>query len=129
MAYADGNCFWSNPYTICQYKDGQVVGHAEDPALASVCRLFQTGINELGDGPLVAAGPNPSNGRFNLSYPAQPEAGLLEVLDATGGVVCRSRLAAGSQVHNVPMEGAAAGLYLCRVRWGVQAVTARVLLE
>lgn len=103
------------------------------PVDGSVCDSL--GIN-VGMAPLslekglgVRVYPNPCNGRFNLSYPAQPEAGLLEVLDATGGVVYRSRLSAWSQVHNVPLEGAAAGLYLCRVRWGAQTATTRVLLE
>lgn len=122
---ADGYDLWFRCYRddACSYADLGV----EDCGFT-----LATGVADypgVGDGPICVAYPNPSNGRFNLSYPAQYEAGLLEVLDATGGVVYRSRLAAGSQVHNVPLEGAAAGLYLCRVRWGAQTATTRVLLE
>lgn len=72
--------------------------------------------------------PNPGNGQFNLSYPVQSEAGILEVLDANGRVVYQSRLAAWSQVHGVVLEGEAVGMYHCRVRWGTRSASTRIIL-
>ena len=77
----------------------------------------------------MRAFPNPSSGQFNLSYPVHPEAGLLEVLDMQGRVVYQSRLAAWSQVHRVVLEGEAAGMYQCRVRWGARQAVVRVVVE
>ena len=77
----------------------------------------------------VQAYPNPSNGRFNLSYPVQPEAGVLEVLDTQGRLVYQKRLAAWSQVHHVELPGEARGMYHCRLSWGIRAVSVRVIVE
>lgn len=80
--------------------------------------------------------PNPGNGQFTLTYPVQPEAGMLEVLDLQGRVVYQKRLAAWSQVHAVvlPREAAGlpavqAGMYLCRLSWGAKQISTRIILE
>ncbi|MDX9750627.1 MAG: T9SS type A sorting domain-containing protein [Flavobacteriales bacterium] len=102
------------------------------PVVGSVCdSLALTASSTLtpGEGPGVRVYPNPSNGQFNLSYPVQPEAGMLEVLDVRGRVVYQSRLAAWSQVHRVALGGEAAGMYQCRVSWGTKQATIRLILE
>jgi hypothetical protein len=73
--------------------------------------------------------PNPSNGHFTLNYPAQPEAGLLEVLDTQGRLVGQRRLPAWSQVHTVVLEHVQAGLYQCRARWGEKMAVVRVVIQ
>ncbi|MDX9750209.1 MAG: T9SS type A sorting domain-containing protein [Flavobacteriales bacterium] len=101
------------------------------PVVGSVCDSLALTANSTltpGEGPGVRVYPNPSNGQFNLSYPVQPEAGLLEVLDIQGRVVYHSRLAAWSQVHAVGLEGEAAGMYHCRLRWGAQAASTRIII-
>lgn len=77
----------------------------------------------------VQAYPNPSNGRFTLSYQVQPEAGLLEVLDMQGRVVYQKRLAAWSQVHHVELPGETRGMYHCRLSWGSRATSVRIILQ
>ncbi|MBL7965322.1 MAG: T9SS type A sorting domain-containing protein [Flavobacteriales bacterium] len=77
----------------------------------------------------VQAYPNPNNGAFTLSYPVQPEAGILEVVDVQGRVVYQSRLAAWSQVHQVELQGEAAGMYQCRLTWGTRSAAVRVMIE
>jgi len=76
----------------------------------------------------VNSRPNPSNGQFTLSYPVQPEAGMLEVLDMQGRMVYQSRLAAWSQVHRVALGGEAAGMYQCRLRWGARSISTRIII-
>ena len=101
------------------------------PVVGSVCDSLDLGTGVATQQVLlgVQAYPNPSNGQFNLSYPVQPEAGMLEVLDIRGRVVYQSRLAAWSQVHRVVLEREAAGMYQCRVSWGAQRAAVRVMIE
>ena len=76
----------------------------------------------------VRAYPNPSDGRFMLGYPAHAGVGLLEVRDLAGRVVLREWLPQWSTVHEVALEGQAAGLYQCSLRWGMETMTTRVIL-
>jgi hypothetical protein len=100
------------------------------PVLGSVCDSLGMGIMDDEVVRVAArAFPNPSNGTFMLSYPVQPEAGLLEVLDMQGRVVYRSPLAAWSQVQHVELQDVASGMYQCRLRWGALQATTRVILE
>ncbi len=101
------------------------------PVLGSACDTLDLGTGMAMQQVLlgVQAYPNPSNGQFNLSYPAQPEAGLLEVLDMQGRIVYQTRLAAWSQVHQVVLDGRAAGMYQCRVSWDGRRATTRVVVE
>ncbi|MDX9750629.1 MAG: T9SS type A sorting domain-containing protein [Flavobacteriales bacterium] len=100
------------------------------PVVGSVCDSLDLGTGmaaqqvQLG----AQAYPNPSNGQFNLSYPVQPEAGTLEVLDMQGRVVYQSRLAAWSQVHAVGLEGKAEGMYHCRLTWGARSASTRIII-
>lgn len=100
------------------------------PVVGSVCDSLDLGTGVATQQVLlgVQAYPNPSNGQFNLSYPVQPEAGLLEVLDIQGRVVYQSRLAAWSQVHRVALGGEAAGMYQCRLRWGARSISTRIIV-
>lgn len=72
--------------------------------------------------------PNPSTGDFTINYAAQPEAGELEVRDVRGRVVLRDRLPQWSQLHQVTLANAAAGLYNCRLRWGARSVNTRIIV-
>lgn len=103
------------------------------PVDGSVCDSLgiNVGVASLGidAGPGVSAAPNPSAGAFTLKYPAQATSGLLEVLDVQGRVVYRQRLAAWSQVHNVALEHAPAGLYHCRLQWSAHGTTVRVIVK
>ena len=78
---------------------------------------------------LVSAYPNPSNGQFTLSYPAQAMVGALEVRDLSGRLVLRDRIPQWSQVHAVELRGQAPGLYQCTMRWLDRSAHIRVLLE
>jgi len=77
----------------------------------------------------VQAYPNPNNGGFSLSYPAQPSAGELEVRDLSGSIVLRERIPQWSSVHRIDLHEAA-GMYQCRLTWGegVNAVV-RIIAE
>jgi len=76
-----------------------------------------------------SAYPNPSNGQFTLSYPAQAMVGALEVRDLSGRLVLRDRIPQWSQVHAVELRGQAPGLYQCTMRWLDRSAHIRVLLE
>jgi hypothetical protein len=77
----------------------------------------------------VRVQPNPSNGVFGINYPAHAQPGLLEVLDATGRFVYQHRLSAWSTVHQVDLTGQPAGMYHCRLQWGNQSSSVRVILQ
>jgi len=72
--------------------------------------------------------PNPSTGQFTLQYPANPTVGWLEVRNLAGQLVLRERLPQWSTIHRVELQGQAAGLYQCTLRWGTQTATTRVML-
>ncbi|MBL7939570.1 MAG: T9SS type A sorting domain-containing protein [Flavobacteriales bacterium] len=98
------------------------------PVDGSVCDSLgiTTGISPERFQAATRAGPNPNNGSFALTYPAQATAGVLEVLDVQGRVVYKERLPQWSTIHNVQLEQAQAGMYHCRLQWGVQQATVRV---
>ncbi len=100
------------------------------PIDGSVCDSL--GINAGVPDALLEAGikafPNPSNGAFTLSYPAQSVVGELEVRDLSGRLVCKERIPQWSQMHRVALHEAA-GMYQCRITWGAQQATVRVILE
>ncbi len=77
----------------------------------------------------VQAYPNPSNGSFTLSYPVQPEAGTLEIRDMRGQVLHQAYIPPWSQIHRVEMQGGAASMYQCSLRWGGKVATVRIILE
>lgn len=99
------------------------------PVDGSVCDSL--GINAGVPAALVEAGikvvPNPSNGAFTLSYPAQSVVGELEVRNAAGQVVLREALPQWSTVHQVQLR-ATPGMYHARLRWGSEQVSTRILL-
>jgi len=76
----------------------------------------------------MRAYPNPSNGAFTLSYPAQSMVGELEVRDLSGRLVLLERIPPWSQVHGVLLKEAA-GMYQCRIRWGMRSAAVRVMVE
>ncbi len=75
----------------------------------------------------VQAYPNPSNGAFTLSYPAQSMVGELEVRDLSGRLVLRERVPQWSQVHRVQLHEAA-GMYQCRITWGSLSAAVRLMI-
>jgi len=101
------------------------------PIDGSVCDSLgiTNGVEESAIQEALQAYPNPSSGVFSLSYPVQPSAGELEVLDLSGRLVLRERLPAWSQVHRVVLQGEAAGMYQCRMTWGAQRATTRIVFE
>ncbi len=76
----------------------------------------------------VRAYPNPSDGRFMLGYPAHAGVGWLEVRDLAGRVVLRERIPQWSTIHEVALEGEAAGMYHCSMRWGMETMTTRIVI-
>ena len=121
--------------TLPTYNTNSLPNHPNyhlGPVDGSICDSLDLTVNtplSPGEGQGVSAYPNPSNGAFTVSYAAQPEAGTLEVLDMQGRAVYRSRLPAWSQVHRVVLERGAAGMYQCRVSWGVHQATTRVVVR
>ncbi len=115
--------FWNSLPNHPNYHLGPVDG--------TVCDSLgiNTGAPEDKPPPKVQAYPNPSNGRFTLSYAPQPEAGELEVRDQAGRIVLREYLPPWSQMHQVVVQGAAAGMYQCLLRWGAHMATARSIIE
>jgi hypothetical protein len=101
------------------------------PVDGSVCDSLgiNTGMVEGAFQEAVNVYPNPSIGQFTLSYPAQPSAGVLEVVDLHGRVVHKARLAAWSQVQSVHLPGQLPGLYHCRLSWGSRSTSVRVILQ
>ncbi|MEO8588459.1 MAG: T9SS type A sorting domain-containing protein, partial [Flavobacteriales bacterium] len=100
------------------------------PVDGSVCDSLgiNTGLPNEQQLIVLQAFPNPSDGRFTLSYPVRNEAGSLEVRDMGGQIVFRERIPPWSQVHAVDLHGFAAGLYSCRMNWGTRTATTRVVL-
>ena len=101
------------------------------PVDGSVCDSLgiNVGVPGVGLNATLSAYPNPSQGAFTLSYPAQPTVGELEVRDVTGRVVLRERLPQWSTVHQVELAGQAAGLYQCKLTWAKGSVATHVILE
>ncbi|MBV6405674.1 MAG: hypothetical protein GFGODING_02454 [Flavobacteriales bacterium] len=122
--------------TLPTYNTNSLPNHPNyhlGPVDGSVCDSL--GINAgLTPGPAPGAlggiqvFPNPSSGAFTLSYPAQPMVGELEVRDLSGRIVLHERLPQWSQVHRVQLEGEAAGMYQCTVRWGGQRYSVRIVI-
>ena len=91
------------------------------------------GLSALTPGPSpkergVGVYPNPAAGRFTLTYPANAGVGWVEVRNLAGQLVLRERLPQWSTMHQVELQGQAAGLYNCTLRWGTQTATTRVML-
>ena len=95
----------------------------------SVCDTLGLGVTEHSPPLSIAAYPNPSNGAFTLSYPAQSSVGTLEVRDLSGRIVLHERIPQWSTVHKVPLMNAAAGLYQCVIRWPDAKAAVRVVVE
>lgn len=101
------------------------------PIDGSVCDSLgiNVGVPEAAVQEAVQAFPNPSaEGLFALQYTAQAMTGELTVFDAAGRQVLFERLPAWSTVHRVALPDAAPGLYHCRLRWGAQQVSTRIIL-
>jgi len=101
------------------------------PVDGSVCDSL--GINTLTPGPSprergATVQPNPTTGSFRLNYPASAQVGWLEVRNLAGQLVKRERLPQWSTVHAVELQGQAAGMYQCSMRWGTETMTTRVIL-
>lgn len=77
----------------------------------------------------IQAYPNPSDGRFTLSYPVHNEAGSLEVHDLNGRLVMSERIPAWSQVHAVDLERFPAGIYDCWMSWGRASASHRIVIQ
>ncbi len=98
----------------------------------SVCDSL--GLSALTPGPSprerggVRASPNPTTGQFTLSYPAHAREGWLLVRNLAGQLVLRERLPQWSTIHEVELQGHAAGMYQCSLRWGVETTATRVIL-
>jgi len=101
------------------------------PVDGSVCDSLgiNVGVQEAVVQANTSAYPNPNNGAFVLSYPAQASAGELEVRDLSGRLVLRERIPQWSQMHHVQLRGEAAGLYQCQLTWGAQRSSIRVGVE
>ncbi len=108
------------------YRPNYVLG----PVDGSVCDSLgiTVGASDAQQQASVQVLPNPSNGRFTIGYPAQLQAGALEVMDAAGRVVYRHRLSAWSTLHQVQLPNAVPGLYHCRLSWASTVLAARVLI-
>ena len=89
---------------------------------------LNVGVNELSPPPSLSVMPNPSNGQFTLSYPAQAEVGVLEVRDALGHLVRSDRLSPNGTEHRVKLELQPAGLYYCLVNWNSRTAAVRVVV-
>jgi hypothetical protein len=101
------------------------------PVDGSICDSLgiNVGLPERGPPIAIKTYPNPSNGRFTLSYTAQPMAGVLEVRDLSGKLVRQERIPAWSTVHIVELEKPTSGLYLCKMRWKQEEEAIRVIIE
>jgi len=77
----------------------------------------------------VQAFPNPTNGNFQVTYPAHATVGVLHVLDANGKVVYEQRIPQWSTVHAVQLAEQAGGMYHCRLVWGNEKLTTRIIVQ
>ncbi|MEO8589122.1 MAG: T9SS type A sorting domain-containing protein [Flavobacteriales bacterium] len=100
------------------------------PVDGSVCDSLGINTGFCNEQQLVVlqAFPNPSDGRFTLSYPVQSAAGELEVRDVTGRLVLRERIPQWSQVHRVELVEAP-GLYHVTLSWGNSRGSVTVLVD
>lgn len=117
--------------TLPRYFENSLPNHPNyhlGPVLGSVCDSLGMGVVEHGVPLHLGAHPNPSSGVFTLSYLAQSVAGELEVWDLSGKLVLQRRLPPWSQVHQVELVGASAGLYNCRISWGMRSASTRIMI-
>ncbi len=100
------------------------------PVDGSVCDSLgiNAGLSEEALRTGLRAYPNPSDGSFSLSYPAQASIGFLEVCDLSGRLVLSERLPPWSQLHAIELPNAAAGMYNCILRWGTRTVSTRIII-
>lgn len=102
------------------------------PVDGSVCDSLgiNAGVGSTGpSAPLRATvQPNPSDGRFMLTYPANAQVGWLEVRDLAGQLVLRERIPQWSTVHAVDLTGQAAGMYQCSLRRGMESISTRIII-
>jgi hypothetical protein len=120
--------------TLPRYFDNSLPNHPNyhlGPIDGTVCDSLgiNEGIAEEAVQLSVRAYPNPSNGAFTLSYPAQPTAGELDVRDLSGRLVLRERIPQWSTMHQVSLQGEAAGMYQCSLTWASQRAAVRILIE
>lgn len=88
------------------------------------------GINEIEKNNISAhASPNPNNGIFTLQFPVQKISGLLKVYDVFGNIVHKEYIAQWSQYKQVNIEAFPSGIYFCKMRWGKQEASVKVLKE
>lgn len=99
-----------------------------DQMLIARLHPLNVGVNELSPPPSLSVMPNPSNGQFTLSFPAQAEVGVLEVRDALGHLVQSDRLSPNGTEHRVELELQRAGLYYCLVNWNSRTAAVRIVV-
>ncbi|MFZ1331465.1 MAG: T9SS type A sorting domain-containing protein, partial [Flavobacteriales bacterium] len=73
--------------------------------------------------------PNPTTGNFQVTFPAHSTVGVLTVLDANGKVIYQHRIPQWSTVHAVQLPEQAAGMYHCRLEWGSEKRTTRIVVQ
>jgi len=73
--------------------------------------------------------PNPTLGNFQVSYSAHATVGVLTVLDAHGKVVYQHRIPQWSTVHALQLAEQAPGMYHCRLVWGNEQLTSRIVVQ
>ena len=76
---------------------------------------------------VLRASPNPSTGAVLLRWPAQPEAGTLEVLDTEGRALLRRRVSPWTGEHALELS-ASPGMYHCRLTWGARVLSTRLII-
>lgn len=89
---------------------------------------LQTGLHERSNVGRSVIAPNPSDGRFTVSYPVQSEVGVLEIRDALGRIVLREQILPRSSESHVVLKAECTGLYFCQVSWAANASTVRVMV-
>ena len=90
---------------------------------------INVGVAEQQNNASVKAFPNPTNGNFQVTYPAHATVGSLNILDAHGKVVYQHRIPQWSTVHAVQLPEQAPGMYHCRLAWGSEKLTTRIVIQ
>ncbi|MBP6310734.1 MAG: T9SS type A sorting domain-containing protein [Flavobacteriales bacterium] len=115
--------FWNSLPNHPNYHLGPIDGSVCDSLGINVGVAEQRAQGEL------QVFPNPTTGNFQASYPAHSTVGVLTVLDAHGKVVYEHRIPQWSTVHAVQLAEQPAGMYHCRLQWGNEKLTTRIIMQ
>ena len=89
---------------------------------------FNPGLNEINEAkPNIF--PNPTSGKFTLWFKVHDKEGLVELFDTQGKCIRNEFVSSWSQYKKMDISQEPAGIYFCRIRWGMQEGKIKIIKE